>query len=66
MRYISVITLKKELPMQKISTQLIKNENNVGKTRGPRQATVNFLKQFARVYTCQALTTPKLSGFVAN
>ncbi len=52
--------------MQKISTQLIKTENNVGKTRGPRLATVNFLKQFARVYSCQAVAAPKLSGFVAN
>ena len=66
MRYNSVTTLKKELPMQKISTQLIKNENNVGKTRGPRQATINFLKQFARVYSCQVLSAPRLSGFVAN
>ena len=52
--------------MQKISTQLIKNENNVGKSRGPRQATINFLKQFARVYTCQAIAASQLSGFVAN
>ena len=66
MRYKSVTTLKKELPMQKISTQLIKNENNVGKSRGPRQATINFLKQFARVYTCQAIAAPQLSGFIAN
>ena len=34
--------------------------------RGPRHSTINFLKQFARVYTVTAISEPGLEGFVAN
>ena len=53
--------------MQKITTQLIKTDNDVSKTKGPRLSTINFLKQFARVYSCPIIVAaPQLSGFVAN
>lgn len=32
----------------------------------PKQATINFLKQFARAYTFTGITQPGLEGFIAN
>ena len=32
----------------------------------PKKTTVNFLKQFARVYTFTPMVTASLGGFVAN
>lgn len=34
--------------------------------RGPKLSTINFLKQFARVYTATGLNEPGLEGFIAN
>jgi hypothetical protein len=34
--------------------------------RGPKLSTINFLKQFARVYTVTELDQQGLEGFVAN
>ncbi len=32
----------------------------------PRQSTVEFLKQFARIYTYNNMATPQLGSFMAN
>jgi len=33
---------------------------------GPKLATINFLKQFARAYTFTGIMQPGLEGFIAN
>jgi hypothetical protein len=33
---------------------------------GPKRATINFLKQFARAYTASGINQPGLEGFIAN
>lgn len=33
---------------------------------GPKQSTINFLKQFARAYTYSGINQPGLEGFIAN
>ena len=51
--------------MQKTSTQL--NYGTETKTvKRPKQSTVNFLKQFARVYTFSEMMPAGLGNFVAN
>ncbi len=35
-------------------------------TLSPRKSTVEFLKQFARIYTYNNMTTPQLGSFMAN
>lgn len=37
-----------------------------GTQEGPKQTTLNFLRQFARVYTCAAALPPALGSFIAN
>ena len=34
--------------------------------RGPRQSTINFLKQFVRAYMPSGINEPGLEGFIAN
>ena len=44
-------------------------ENVVSKSeivRNVRQSTINFLKQFARAYSCDKRLRPEIGGFVAN
>lgn len=50
--------------MQEKFTQLVDvNSSFSDENIKPREATVNFIKQFARVYT---VITPELGGFTAN
>ena len=54
--------------MKRISTQIpseLLTENNSEKMN-PRQSTMNFLKQFARVYSCNNKLPRGLEGFIAN
>lgn len=56
------------MPMKKISTQL-PSELLTGKNSekmNPKQSTINFLKQFARVYTCNNKLPQGLEGFIVN
>ena len=53
--------------MQNTSTQIRNEETSMQNTvKRPKKATVEFLKQFARVYTFTPLVTASLGGFVAN
>ncbi len=54
------------MPMQKIYSEknvTIKNEEAV---KGPKKKSIDFIKQFARIYSCQSMLQPELGGFMAN
>lgn len=51
--------------MQK-KTTTIKFENCENTQARPKLSTVNFLKQFARVYSCSQSLQPSLAGIVLN
>lgn len=53
--------------MNESSTQ-VKNEINsdVAAMSGPKESTVNFLKQFARIYSCNSSINIGLGEFYAN
>ena len=54
------------MPMQKNST-LIKGEGmKTSSNVGPKTATINFLKQFARACSYQKTKFPELGKFMAN
>ncbi|MCM1292874.1 MAG: hypothetical protein NC111_03240 [Bacteroides sp.] len=42
------------------------NTSQSSKTKSPKQATLNFLRQFARVYHPEPSMTPILSGTILN
>lgn len=66
-RYNSVITLKERLPMHENYTEEIKFETAEEQIEvGPKEATINFLKQFARAYTFTGINQSGLEGFVVN
>lgn len=53
--------------MQKTSTQIKQEENVIQQVDDrPRKATVDFIKQFARVYTFNPLLTVGLGGLIVN
>lgn len=53
--------------MQKTSTQEnCEIKENVMTEKGPKQSTIDFLKQFARVYTCVALLPTGLETIIPN
>lgn len=53
--------------MQKNSTQIKRPESDqIYIIAKPKKSTVNFLKQFARAYSFNALLTPGLEHFMAN
>ncbi len=53
--------------MQKTSTQ---EQCEINETvmieEGPKQSTIDFLKQFARVYTCVAMLPAGLESIIPN
>lgn len=53
--------------MHKNFTQksVIDNKKEV-KTNGPKESTLKFLRQFARVYTCEKNLKGKMCDFVMN
>ena len=68
MRYKGVYNTNKErLPMQENYTEELKFQTHEEQVEyGPKLSTINFLKQFARVYTVTAISEPGLEGFFAN
>lgn len=55
--------------MDKISTQTTAELdvfNKSGKKMNPKQSTINFLKQFARVYSYESKLDNRLGSFIAN
>lgn len=53
--------------MQENYTEELKFETQEDQMeRGPRLSTINFLKQFARVYMPTGIDQPGLEGFIAN
>lgn len=65
-RYINVIINEIDLPMQKISTQLHFETGQDTMERAPRKSTVNFIKQFARVYSCSTVLPLGFGVMMAN
>ncbi len=51
--------------MQK-KTTTVKFEMSTNTPSRPKLSTVNFIKQFARVYTCDRALQPGLRNFVLN
>ena len=67
-RYKDVITHKTSLPMQKSFTP-VKNQVKSQPTPvqvSPKAKTVEFIKQFARVYSFQQSLQPGLRDYVVN
>jgi len=64
-RYIDETKLKNTLPMHRTSTQHSQQETQCA-TIGPKESTVNFLKQFARVYSCSNPKNAELSAMILN
>lgn len=53
--------------MQENYTEEIKFETQEEQVEfGPKLATINFLKQFARAYTPTGINQPGLEGYIAN
>lgn len=55
--------------MNKISTQRtteLKSVNKFGEQMNPKQSTINFLKQFARVYNYENKLDNRIGSFIAN
>ncbi len=52
--------------MQKIYAKQNKNFSNESESKGPKQKSIDFIKQFARIYSYQPMTRPGLGSFVAN
>lgn len=63
----NVLILITRLPMQKIFTQVKQEGSNMQQVEiRPRQSTVEFIKQFARVYSFNPFLKVGLGGFIAN
>ena len=63
--------IKKEKPMRKFSTHCMdKMEKHVNHAltgdSEPKKSTLDFLRQFARVYQAEPMLQPGLCGFVLN
>ena len=63
--------IKKEKPMRKFSTHCMdKMEKHVNHAltgdSEPKKSTLDFLRQFARVYQAEPMLQPELCGFVLN
>ena len=63
--------IKKEKPMRKFSTHCMdKMEKHVNHAltgdSQPKKSTLDFLRQFARVYQVEPMLQPGLCGFVLN
>lgn len=63
--------IKKEKPMRKFSTHCMdKMEKHVNHAltgdSQPKKSTLDFLRQFARVYQAEPMLQPGLCGFVLN
>ena len=63
--------IKKEKPMRKFSTHCMdKMEKHVNHAltgdSEPKKSTLDFLRQFARVYQAEPMLEPGLCGFVLN
>lgn len=56
---------KTDLPMHKTSTQ-VNYETKEQPVKGPKTTTVEFLKQFARVYSFSVMMPAGLGNFLAN
>lgn len=59
------------MPMRKLSTQCMDDlEKKAKKDRevksSPRKQTLDFLKQFARVYQTEPAVCPEVCGYVLN
>ncbi len=52
--------------MQKIYSEKNNSVKNEEALKGPKKKSIDFIKQFARIYSCQTMLQPELGGFVAN
>lgn len=63
-RYMSRTYIKKRLPMNEIYTK-VKN-NNTDAENCPKQRTIDFLKQFARICAYERMLNANMGSFPAN
>ena len=52
--------------MQKIYTPKKNCKENENETSGPKEKSIDFIKQFARIYSYRPMAQPELGGFIAN
>ena len=65
-RYISVVINETNVPMEKTTTQLHVDSGRETSVKGPRKSTVDFIKQFARIYTCSTVLPLGLGSMIVN
>ena len=54
------------MPMDKNFTQEIMVKKNVISQNVPKMSTIEFIKQFARIYSVKGSVKSELNGFIAN
>ncbi len=54
------------LPMEKNATQLLSNKQKQAVCEKPKESTIRFLQQFARVYSFNKEMPLQLGSFIAN
>ncbi len=52
--------------MQKIYAKRNKQFSSESESKGPKKKSIEFIKQFARIYTYRPMAQPELGGFAAN
>ena len=52
--------------MEKTTTQLHVDSSRETSVKGPRKSTVDFIKQFARIYTCSTVLPLGLGSMIVN
>lgn len=65
-RYDSVSFLKTGLPMHKITTSTNTSKDVMTSVKGPKKATLEFLKQFARAYQYNVELPKGLESMILN
>lgn len=65
MRY-EYVKIKKGLPMHKMTTSTKQEKDVMTSVKGPKKATVEFLKQFARAYQYNVELPRGLESMILN
>lgn len=52
--------------MQKIYAERNKQFSSESESKGPKKKSIEFIKQFARIYSYKPMTQPELGSFVVN
>jgi len=66
LRYESDYNLKIGLPMHKTTTSTNKDNDVMTSVKGPKKATIEFLKQFARAYQYNVNMPRGLESMIVN